>query len=71
MRRRVSEAWQELGNVPADEARDTLNAEEQVRAAAHQVKRILPPQPTTPLPRADAKSAFARMHSVIDAGGEA
>lgn len=68
-RRRVSEAWLELGYAGPDP--NELNAEEQVRAAAHQVKRIHPPESSTPVRRVDAKAAFARMHAVIEAGGEA
>jgi hypothetical protein len=70
VKRQASQAWLEIGytvpelpvlNAEAQLARVRDRQEFQEKRAAHDA---------LPARRVDAKSAFARMHAVVEAGGE-
>lgn len=68
MRHKISEAWADIN--PAIET-ELLHANQvaSVDREAHVAKRMQEPA-AAPMQRKDAKELFAKMHAVVDAGGE-
>jgi hypothetical protein len=68
VRRHISEAWAELGYTQPAELNDELAAAVAKERRARQVKRVA--REARPPQRMVARELFARMHLVVDAGGE-